>query len=381
MRACRSTRSTRAALRAAAAAYMLLLSGASSCGLRGIRRGCRLHSAAASSGPLDYSVVAVPRTTSDGPWREADQLLVESAQELPKRESEAAAPLLGQTEAQLVSLALADGQPAFRGRQLYEALYGRAGAAARSLADCHTLPAAWRSSLTARGVRLGRSTLHAKSESKDGTTKLLLRLGDGRVVETVGIPQDEATKPRLTVCVSSQVGCPMRCVFCATGAGGFARNLLPSEIVDQVLSVQEAFGRRASHVVFMGMGEPLLNIKHVLASQRCLQADVGISARSMVISSVGVPNTLAMLAREELQCTLAISLHAPTQQLREKIIPSAKAYPLDVLMDDCAAYQKQTGRRVSFEYTVRTPRCLAAALHTAASEPVRRVPRHSSWTA
>ena len=146
----------------------------------------------------------------------------------------------------------------------------------------------------------------------------------------------------------------MRCVFCATGAGGFARNLLPSEIIDQVLSVQEAFGRRPTHVVYMGMGEPMLNLKNVLASQRSLQADVGISARSMVISSVGVPNTLAMLAREELQCTLAISLHAPTQQLRERIIPSAKAYPLEALMDDCAAYQQKTGRRISFEYTVRS---------------------------
>ena len=144
----------------------------------------------------------------------------------------------------------------------------------------------------------------------------------------------------------------MRCTFCATGAGGFARNLSPAEIVDQVLHVQEEFGRRASHVVFMGMGEPMLNLRSVLASQRALNADVGISARSMTISTVGVPNTLARLAAAGLPCTLAVSLHAPDQALRERIIPSAKAYPLQALLEDCAAYQTATGRRVSFEYTL-----------------------------
>ena len=158
--------------------------------------------------------------------------------------------LLGLREDELVALAVADGQPAFRGKQLYDALYGKSNTPL-TLDDVLTLPAAWRASLKARGVTLGRSTVHAVAAAKDGTTKLLLRLGDGRVVEAVGIPSDDASKPRLTVCVSSQVGCPMRCTFCATGKGGFARNLRPHEIVDQVLQIEAHFGKRASHVVFM----------------------------------------------------------------------------------------------------------------------------------
>jgi hypothetical protein len=174
--------------------------------------------------------------------------------------SDAAAPppplfLLGKSEAELVALAVADGQPAFRGRQLHAQLYAKTRLPA-SLDDLSTLPLAWRASLGARGVSLGRSTVHAVAAAPDGTAKLLLRLSDGRVVETVGIPSDDATKKRLTVCVSSQVGCPMRCTFCATGAGGFARNLGAHEIVDQVQHIETHFGRRASHVVFMGSACP-----------------------------------------------------------------------------------------------------------------------------
>jgi len=204
---------------------------------RALRRASTVCSAQrAAAQTLDYSVVAVPRTTADGEWREADEQLVEAALRTP--EPPPSTPLLGLSLAQLKDLALADGQPAFRGQQLHTALYGR-GKPCRSLADASTLPAAWRESLAARGRDLGRSAVHAVAGSEDGTTKLLLRLADGRVVETVGIPSEDATHARLTVCVSSQVGCPMRCTFCATGAGGFARNLAPHEILDQVLHVQE----------------------------------------------------------------------------------------------------------------------------------------------
>jgi len=112
------------------------------------------------------------------------------------------------------------------------------------------------------------------------------------------------------------------------------------------------FDRRVSHIVFMGMGEPMLNLRNVLAAQRALTEDLGISARRQTISTVGVPNTLARLAAAELPVTLAVSLHAPNQRLRESIIPSAKAYPLAALLEDCAAYQAATGRRISFEYTL-----------------------------
>ena len=180
----------------------------------------------------------------------------------------------------------------------------------------------------------------------------MLRLADDRVVETVGIPATENGKHRLTACVSSQVGCPMRCTFCATGKGGFARNLAPHEIVDQVVSLEEHFGTRVTNVVFMGMGEPLLNVPNVLRAHDALNREVGIGARHITISTVGVRGSLERLAAARLQSTLAVSLHAPDQTLRESLIPSAKAYPLNDLLDDCEQYFVATGRRVTFEYTL-----------------------------
>lgn len=136
------------------------------------------------------------------------------------------------------------------------------------------------------------------------------------------------------------------------GKGGFARNLLPHEIVDQVMHVQEAFGRRVSNVVFMGMGEPLLNLPSVMAAHTSLNCDLAIGARHITISTVGVPNAIVRMAEYNTQSTLAVSIHAPNQSLRESIVPSAKVYPLDALLRDCAEYFRLTGRRVSFEYTL-----------------------------
>lgn len=149
-----------------------------------------------------------------------------------------------------------------------------------------------------------------------------------------------------------QVGCPMRCTFCATGKGGFARNLLPHEIVDQVLTVQEEFGQRVSNVVFMGMGEPLLNLPSVMRAHDILNKEIGIGARHLTISTVGVPNAIRRMGRLQLQSTLAVSIHAPNQALRETIVPSAKAYPLSAIMEDCQEYFRLSGRRVTFEYTL-----------------------------
>lgn len=149
-----------------------------------------------------------------------------------------------------------------------------------------------------------------------------------------------------------QVGCPLRCSFCATGKGGFSRNLRPHEIVAQVLALEELFAQRVSNIVFMGMGEPMLNLPSVLTAIRCLNRDIGIGQRMITVSTVGVPNTIARLAEHRLQSTLAVSLHAPNQQLREKLIPSAAAYPMHTLLNDCAAYFDKTGRRVSIEYTL-----------------------------
>ena len=144
----------------------------------------------------------------------------------------------------------------------------------------------------------------------------------------------------------------MRCTFCATGKGGFARNLAPHEIVDQVLALEEYFGQRVSNVVFMGMGEPLLNVPNVLKAHEALNKEIGIGARHITISTVGVRGSIEKLAHAQLQSVLAVSLHAPNQELRETIIPSAKVYPMEDLLQDCEQYFVATGRRVTFEYTL-----------------------------
>lgn len=256
-------------------------------------------------------------------------------------ESAVKAPLLGASLEELTAWVQQQQQPAYRGKQIHQWIYQQG---ARSLTDISVLPKAWRSQLEA--VAVGRSQLYHRVEAPDGTVKYLLKLIDGQVVETVGIPSGK----RLTVCVSSQVGCPMACDFCATGKGGFLRNLERHEIVDQVLTVQEDMQRRVSNVVFMGMGEPLLNMDAVLAAVRSIREDIGIGQRNITISTVGIPGHIRRLAQRQLQATLAVSLHASNQAVREQLIPSACRYPLADLLNECRDYVQLTGRRVTFEY-------------------------------
>ncbi|RLM60645.1 putative dual-specificity RNA methyltransferase RlmN [Panicum miliaceum] len=294
----------------------------------------------------------------------------------PQSQENSRRALLGLSEPDLRQLALDLGQQSYRGKQLHDLLYkSRAkqiqefnhGQAlsflhATCLLFCFpqttqgpcAVPKAFREALLGAGWTVGRSPVHHAVTASDGTTKILLKLEDNRLIETVGIPVDDDNKgsSRLTACVSSQVGCPLRCSFCATGKGGFARNLQPHEIVEQVLAIEEMFKHRVTNVVFMGMGEPMLNLKSVLEAHRCFNKELKIGQRMMTISTVGVPNTIKMLASHKLQSTLAVSLHAPNQKLRETIVPSAKSYPLGALMDDCKSYFLETGRRVSFEYTL-----------------------------
>jgi 23S rRNA (adenine2503-C2)-methyltransferase len=283
--------------------------------------------------------------------------------ELTRSQPTSIPPLLGASLAELTEWVQQQGQPAYRGRQLHQWIYQKG---ARSFGEISVFSKQWRE--TVADVPIGRSTLHYRSQAPDGTVKYLLRLADGHIIEAVGIPtftrakeeqwdswDDDVSphpksKERLTVCVSSQVGCPMACDFCATGKGGFLRNLKRHEIVDQVLTVQEDFGQRVSNVVFMGMGEPLLNLDAVLGAVKSINQDVGIGMRSLTISTVGIPGRIRQLAEHHLQVTLAISLHASNQQVREQLIPSAKRYPLDALLDECRDYVKITGRRVTFEY-------------------------------
>jgi len=257
--------------------------------------------------------------------------------------------LLGLSSEKLEEFALHEGEQAFRGRQIYEWIYQKG---AKNLDSITVLPKKWRDSLQNKGIKIGRLDEIKRVLAEDSTLKLLMGTVDGEIIETVGIPTDK----RLTVCVSSQIGCPMGCRFCATGKGGLNRSLDVNEIVDQVISIRETMNRRPTHVVFMGMGEPLLNIRNVLDSIECLTNDIGIGQRKITVSTVGIPDTLpdlAKLAQERIgkvKFTLAVSLHAPNQDLRELIIPSASSYPITSILKDCKKYIELTGRRVSFEY-------------------------------
>lgn len=251
--------------------------------------------------------------------------------------------LLGKSLSELTDWVQEKGQPAYRGKQLYQWLYHKG---ARSLEDISVFPKQWREEMA--NYPVGRSTIHYRSTAGDLTRKYLLRLKDGLIIETVGIP----TEKRLTVCVSSQVGCPMDCDFYATGKGGFTRNLKAHEIIDQVLTVQSDFDQRVSNVVFMGMGEPMANIEEVVKAVKSLNQDVGIGARSLTVSTVGIPGKIQQLARHRLQIVLAVSLHASNQTLREQLIPSARKYTLDRLLNECRDYVQVTGRRVTFEYVL-----------------------------
>ncbi|KYC38340.1 23S rRNA (adenine(2503)-C2)-methyltransferase [Scytonema hofmannii PCC 7110] len=259
----------------------------------------------------------------------------------PQQSSISIPPLVGASLEELTAWVQQQGQPAYRGKQLHDWIYHKG---ARSLSDISVFPKQWRAEVAETPI--GRSTIHYRSVAPDDTVKYLLKLTDGQIIECVGIP----TEKRLTVCVSSQVGCPMACDFCATGKGGYKRNLARHEIVDQVLTVQEDFQQRVSHVVFMGMGEPLLNTDNVIGAIKSLNQDVGIGQRNLTVSTVGIRDRIYQFAQHQLQVTLAVSLHASNQALREQLIPSAHSYSIDDLLAECREYVQITRRRITFEF-------------------------------
>ena len=331
--------------------------------------------AAAQENAAAVEPTQVPRAKGvrDGEWNDLDARLVEESQSDARATYErsilTAAPsattpsaddllrslapaefhLLGLTTAELKTFAKENGLPAFRGKQLRDHLYG--ATPARTVDDLTTLPKSAREALKAANARIGRSAVHHVAAATDGTAKLLLRLADDRVVETVGIPATENGKHRLTACVSSQVGCPMRCTFCATGKGG-SRAICAARDCGPGQSLEEHFGTRGHERGVHGHGRALAECANVLRAHDALNREVGIGARHITISTVGVRGSLERLAAARLQSTLAVSLHAPDQTLRESLIPSAKAYPLNDLLDDCEQYFVATGRRVTFEYTL-----------------------------
>ncbi len=259
--------------------------------------------------------------------------------------------LLGKDLESLEDIASYFGELPFRGRQLYSSIYN-SYKRLNCIDDIKVLPSDFRKKLINEGYVISGLNLIKKSVSNDGTIKLLLSTIDGEYVETVGIPSNK----RLTVCVSSQVGCPMDCKFCATGKDGLKRSLKAGEILGQILLIQYEMNQKATNIVFMGMGEPLLNMNELLLSIKSINNDLKISQRKITVSTVAIPNKILQLSEFSLQklgkCqfTLAISLHAPNQKIREKIIPSAKSYKINSIVQDCREFVKNTGRRISFEY-------------------------------
>jgi 23S rRNA (adenine2503-C2)-methyltransferase len=253
--------------------------------------------------------------------------------------------LVGKTEEELEAALGEMGMPAFRGRQLALALYRRH---VRDLNDLTDLPRVLRDRLR-EAYALAPCRVRSTAAAPDGTVKYLMDLPDGEVIESVFLPYPGRT----SVCISSQVGCPMACSFCATGTEGLARNLTAGEIVDQVLLMQSLHPeQRISHVVLMGMGEPLLNYSGVLKAIRLLNEEAGIAMRHITLSTVGVVPNILKLADEDLQITLAVSLHAPNDALRSELVPLNEKYPIARLMDACRAYTDKTRRRITFEYVL-----------------------------
>ncbi|MCX6346222.1 MAG: 23S rRNA (adenine(2503)-C(2))-methyltransferase RlmN [Armatimonadetes bacterium] len=250
--------------------------------------------------------------------------------------------LFGLNRAELSELCKTLGHPSFRAKQMAHWLYRKG---VKSTEQMTNLPASLREELT-KTAALTRSEAIRESKSSDGTTKFLLRLSDGETIESVLLPYPD----RVSVCISTQVGCSVGCAFCATADGGFLRNLTPGEVIDQVLTLQEKAEARVSHVVLMGMGEPLLNLPNVLKAIHILNDEVGISMRRITLSTVGITPAIRKLAELDMQITLAVSLHAPNDELRKKLIPYAAKFPLNDLMSACRNYANTTKRRVTFEY-------------------------------
>lgn len=238
------------------------------------------------------------------------------------------------------------GQPAYRTRQLTTWLYARLTGSFDEMTD---LPEALRAAL-ASSWTIGLPTLAEVQHSSDGTRKYLWRLADGVLVESVGIPAG----PRLTVCFSTQAGCAMGCTFCATGRGGFVRNLLAGEMAWQVALVAQDFGVRASNAVAMGQGEPFANYEAVLGGLRLMNADagLGIGARHLTISTAGIVPGIERLAREPEQFTLAVSLHSAVQATRDGIMPGVRRWPLEALKAALVDYTQRTGRRPTLEFAL-----------------------------
>ncbi len=254
-------------------------------------------------------------------------------------------PFYALDKGELAKLLQEWGEPGFRLEQVLEQAYALRR---HGFSEAHNLPKALRARLEeSHPLRTGR--IASKAVSRDGeTVKFLLRLADGESVETVII----GAPSRRSVCISSQVGCDLGCRFCASTIGGKRRDLGMHEILEQFAAAQSISEERITHVVLMGMGEPLLNYANVVKALRVLTGrfGFGLSHRRVTLSTIGVVEGMRMLANESLRVNLAVSLHAPNQELRKHIVPSAERWKFEDILAAAAHYQERTGRQVTMEY-------------------------------
>ncbi len=238
------------------------------------------------------------------------------------------------------------GQPAFRGKQVYTWLHK----GVRSYEEMTNLPKALRDTLSEKYPILAPEVVRKQESQKDGTIKYLWKLSDGNCVETVLMRYHYGN----TVCISTEVGCAMGCAFCASTIGGLVRRLEPFEMLDEVLFTQIDSGLPVSRVVLMGIGEPLDNFDNVMRFLELVNSEDGmnISMRHISLSTCGLIPKIDRLAEKKLQISLAISLHGPNNEIRSRVMPVNKAYPIEDLLEACRRYYAATSRRIHFEYAM-----------------------------
>jgi 23S rRNA (adenine2503-C2)-methyltransferase len=268
---------------------------------------------------------------------------------LPTPAADPSRPLIaGLTRDDLAKWCADHGHPAYRADQIRKWIFGKR---VKSFDDMHDLPALLRRQL-AEDFRLLGTQIARHQIAKDRTEKLLLRLDDGEHLECVVMRETD----RATVCISTQVGCAMGCVFCASGLLGVKRNLTVGEILEQILHLDRllALDERITNVVVMGMGEPLANLRNLFPALETLneKGGMGLGARRITVSTVGLPEKMAELADADVPWHLAVSLHAPNDDLRTQIVPVNKNIGIEAILKAADAYFEKTGRRVTYEYVL-----------------------------
>jgi len=276
----------------------------------------------------------------------------ESSDTLPSPPTHAATALTGLLPDELAAALSAAGEKPYRAKQIQEWVFQKR---ALNYAEMTNLPAPLRESLAATHPFHSLRTAKIQG-AKDTTRKFLFRLHDGRYVESVLIPANKGfmrnQSDRLTLCVSSQVGCAYDCKFCASGLAGFTRNLRADEIVEQVMAAEREAGERIDNIVFMGMGEPLANFTHLTRALQILQGHWGlnIGARHITVSTSGLAPQIKKLADFPLKVRLAISLHGATDEVRSKIMPVNNKYPLEELFEALRYFRQRSKHKITMEY-------------------------------